>query len=192
MAQRAIERGKHLSKIKHEAFVYIWYNDADEQYVGFHIGSHEDGYTCSSDEVKERIKSEPDWRREILAWGTAREMQAFETGWLRAVDARRNTRFLNRWNNEIYYTESGVPDDHKRDFYEGILTKAGLQPGKGSNKSDFYVVYIDDQMVNCNPEWVSEKDDARIQRQIGKRVGCTVTWKGNYAYFSPANLNEME
>ena len=180
-------------KIKHEAFVYKWVSDYGMIYVGFHIGSPGDGYVSSSESFNSEYNACPSaWTREILAYGTAREMEAFETGWLRAVDARKHGMYLNKWNNDNNYTMAGTAEEHSRDFICGTLTMAGVQPAQGKSKKKYYVLYINDQLISCNPDWVSKTDAARIQRMVGNKVGCTVTWKGNFAYFSPANLNMAE
>jgi len=70
---------------------------------------------------------------------------------------------------------------------------AAVQAGVAKKaKKQFYVIYIDNQMVNCNPDWISRSDDKRIQDMVGERVGCTVTWRGGFAYFGPANLNLIQ
>lgn len=181
--------------IKHEAFVYQWYNACNgKTYVGFHIGHPDDGYVASSKDFLADYQADPScFEREILAYGSAREMQAFETGWLRAINARQDKLFYNKWNNETEYTENGMAFEHQRDFVQGELKSAQVQDAQGKGKKkQFYVIYIDDHMVNCNPDWISKSDDKRIQSMIGEQVGCTVTWRGGFAYFGPANLNLTE
>ena len=178
-----------MSKIKHEAFAYEWSN-GEHKYVGYHIGSESDRYVSSSKIMNELYEENPDdWTRTILAWGTAAEMRAFETGWLRAVRARESESYLNRWENELDYTRDGNAEGHDRDFIEGVLQRA--EEMQGSNGRTYYTVFIDDNRIHCNPEWVSTKDRARIERQLGMRVGCTVTFRRNYFWFSPQNLNEV-
>lgn len=182
-----------MTRVKHEAFVYQWTDWSNGMaYVGYHIGSPDDGYVSSSDHFNGIYDGTDRFSREILAWGTAREMEAFETAWLRAIDAAANEWYYNGWNNDLNYRYTSDAEGHDRDFIVGTLTKAGLQAAQGKSKKNYYVLYINDQLISCNPEWVSQKDDARIQRMLGMKVACTVTWRGNFAYFSPANLNEAE
>lgn len=181
--------------IKHEAFVYQWHNTSNgRSYVGFHIGHPDDGYVASSKDFLADYKLNPQYfEREILAYGSSREMQAFETGWLRALNARQDKLYYNKWNNDTEYTENGVAFEHQRDFIQGTLVSAQVQAGTAKkSKKQFYVIYIDNQMVNCNPDWISKSDDKKIQELVSKQVGCTVTWRGGFAYFGPANLNAIE
>lgn len=183
--------------IKHEAFVYQWQNICNARaYVGFHIGHPDDGYVASSKDFLVDYKADPKcFERTILAYGSAREMQAFETGWLRAINARQDKLYYNKWNNDTEYTENGLAFEHQRDFVQGKLVSAQIQAGVAKSKKaakEFYVIYVDDQMINCNPDWISKSDDKRIQEMVGQTVGCTLTWRGGFAYFGPANLNLIE
>ena len=176
---------------KHEAFCYLWENIiTDEKYVGYHAGTDTDGYIASSRDFLAAYNANPDdWCRHILAWGTSAEMEAFETGWLRAVDARGQSEYYNKWNNDTKYTKQG--GSAGKEVLSGMLTKAGLQPGqnKAANK-DYYVVYINDTLVSCNPDFVSKKESDRISKLVGQRVMLEVSWKNNYAYFKPSNVKE--
>ena len=179
--------------MKHEAFAYKWTHEKTGMcYVGYHIGSQSDGYISSSDEFN-RVHADGGYSREILAVGTAAEMKAFETGWLRGVNARQSILYINKWNNDTDYVESLKAEKHGRALLQGMLMKAGEQPGAGrKSKESFYVIYIGETMVSCNPEWVSKSDDKRLQSMVGKPVNATVTWQGGFAYFTPNNVNLLE
>lgn len=180
--------------MKHEAFVYQWQNSmTHELYVGFHIGSHEDGYKTSSKNLLPLLEAEPHcWFRTVLAFGTAAEMQAFETGYLRGIDARRNPKYINQWNNEALYTFGNDAKEHNREAVEGILYKAGTEKARVKGVPDMFVIYVDDKFISCDPKWISESQLKAIGKMLGTKVICTVTKKGKYYYFSPVTLKQLE
>lgn len=179
--------------MKHEAFVYLWqHKDTGQSYIGYHIGSQDDGYVSSSEEFN-RIHALGGFQRSVLAVGTAAEMEAFETGWMRAIDARTNSLYVNKWNNDDKYTEQLEAAQHGRQLLQGKLEVAGIQPGQGRKSNmKFYVIYIDGEMVSSNPDYVSDAQDKRLRKMDGKQVKATVTLKGNYYYFGPTNVNLAE
>lgn len=84
-----------------EAFVYKWtHKPTYHWYVGYHIGSIDDGYICSSKRTKQEILSNPDdWERTIVDFGTRTEMYDLESEILQTFDARNDTQSRNRHNN---------------------------------------------------------------------------------------------
>ena len=84
-----------------ESFVYKWTHIPTlNWYVGFHYGTQDDGYICSSKTVRNMITSNPqDWKRDIIAEGNSKEMYALETTILQTFDARGDNRSYNRHNN---------------------------------------------------------------------------------------------
>lgn len=82
-----------------ETFVYRWrHSDSREWYIGYHKGTADDGYICSSKTAHPRISTETGWTRRILRWGTKQEMLALEMRLLTRLDAKNNPRSLNRSN----------------------------------------------------------------------------------------------
>jgi len=86
-----------------QAFVYKWTHlPSLKWYVGSRTarGCHpNDGYICSSRTVKPMIESNPDqWRRDIIATGTSKEMREFEQEILIIFDAVHEPRSFNRSN----------------------------------------------------------------------------------------------
>jgi hypothetical protein len=81
-----------------EAFVYRWREiSTNKWYVGYHKGTADDGYICSSKIAKPLIQSNPNnWQRKILRWGTKKEMVALERRILVALKARTNPNSYNR------------------------------------------------------------------------------------------------
>ena len=84
-----------------DSFVYKWTHIPTlNWYVGFHYGTQDDGYICSSKFVRKMISSNPtDWKREIIAEGESKEMYKLETTILQTIDARSDNRSYNRHNN---------------------------------------------------------------------------------------------
>lgn len=82
-----------------EAFVYRWRRDDGSWYIGYHKGTADDGYICSSDYAKPDIQENPElWTRKILRYGTKKEMLALERKLLTKLDARANPKSFNRSN----------------------------------------------------------------------------------------------
>lgn len=82
-----------------EAFVYKWTHTTGMWYVGYHKGTIDDGYICSSKVVKPMIVANPDqWTREIIAHGTKQAMIDLEIELLVEVDAKRNPMSYNKHN----------------------------------------------------------------------------------------------
>lgn len=79
-----------------EAFVYSWRNkETGRLYIGWHKGSPDDGYVCSSKILREEYeKDQSKFERFIIARGTAEDMVALETAILKSVDAKKQSRIL--------------------------------------------------------------------------------------------------
>jgi hypothetical protein len=86
--------------VNQEAFVYRWREHATGKwYIGYHKGSPQDGYICSSQIVKPLIQARPaQWSRRILRFGTRQQMVALEHRILKRLDARRNPSSYNQTN----------------------------------------------------------------------------------------------
>lgn len=96
------------------AYVYRWtHMPTGKWYVGSRTakGSHpNDGYFCSSREVKPLIQSNPsEWNREILATGEPAEMYNLESKLLQESDARNDPMSFNKHNNDGKYCIAGKP-----------------------------------------------------------------------------------
>ena len=87
-----------------EAFVYRWRNtETGMWYIGFHKGTPDDGYICSSKIAKPLIKSNPkQWVRKILQFGTKKDMTALERKLLKKLNARHNPRSYNQSNATVF------------------------------------------------------------------------------------------
>lgn len=83
-----------------EAFVYRWRElSTNKWYVGYHKGTVDDGYTCSSEIVKPLIETDPsNWERKVLRFGSKEEMIKLERRILKSLNARTNTNSYNRSN----------------------------------------------------------------------------------------------
>jgi hypothetical protein len=85
-----------------EAFVYRWRHQTGIWYIGFHKGTANDGYICSSVIAKPLIQENPDeWTRKILRYGTKQDMLALERRILKRLNARKNPKSLNRSNGGV-------------------------------------------------------------------------------------------
>lgn len=103
------------------AYVYRWtHMPTGKWYVGSRTakGSHpNDGYFCSSREVKPLIQSNPsEWNREILATGEPFAMLAYEIDYLTRTDAKNDPMSFNRHNGDGKFTTLGriEPEEMKQ------------------------------------------------------------------------------
>jgi len=85
-------------------FVYKWHDVAhDRFYIGSHYGSPDDGYICSSKEMKREYRLRPlDFKREILEAvdGSRFDVLARETEWLKEIpDSELGKRYYNKSKN---------------------------------------------------------------------------------------------
>jgi len=103
------------------AYVYKWTHiPTGKWYIGSRTksGCHpNDGYCCSSREVKPMIVSSPEeWRRDIISTGNPLEMIALETKYLVDLDAKNDPMSFNRHNGDGKFTTSGriEPNDLKQ------------------------------------------------------------------------------
>jgi len=83
-----------------EAFVYCLTDHAKNMiYVGWHKGSVDDGYLCSSKTVlEEHIKRPNDFTRRIIAEGSVDDMVSLESSILEAANAKSDPTFYNMHN----------------------------------------------------------------------------------------------
>jgi len=119
------------------SFVYKWTFKPDLYwYVGFHTGTIDDGYICSSSNVKQAIINEPElWERTIIGYGTTEEMYELESEILQLFDARNDPRSLNLHNNKLARPgwNKDVPNSIEHNIKISI-TKTGKTSGKKGNK----------------------------------------------------------
>lgn len=107
-------------KVYHtNAFVYKWTNiDTKKWYVGSRTanGCHvDDGYICSSQEVKGLIKENPEkWIREILFVGDPYDVQNTEAKILKETNAALDPMSYNKHNNDgKFFFKGGVKQSTK-------------------------------------------------------------------------------
>lgn len=112
-----------------EAFVYCWTDHATNQlYIGWHKGSVDDGYICSSKYMKEQYLNRPnDFTREIIATGSCKDMTNLETVLLRSVDAKNDDQFYNRHNGDGCYRYGKHTEESKRKMSQSSIGKIKSQ-----------------------------------------------------------------
>ena len=89
-------------------------------YVGYHKGSQNDGYICSSKWMLEEYKQRPEnFTRMILAEGTAEDCHALEVTILKTADAMHSDRFYNQNNGEVAYVRKHNTVDHNKKISKG-------------------------------------------------------------------------
>jgi hypothetical protein len=85
-----------------DSFVYCWTNHTlNKIYVGFHKGTEDDGYICSSrsDEFWKDFKNlNFKWTRQIIAKGSMKECQKLESKILNSIDITCESVYNNKNN----------------------------------------------------------------------------------------------
>lgn len=94
-----------------DSFVYKWTNKTlDKIYIGFHKGTENDGYVCSSASEKfwnDFNNAEYIWQREILYKGTMKECQEYESLLLDSLDIKLDSVY-NQRNNLMFNLDDEV------------------------------------------------------------------------------------
>jgi len=92
-----------------EAFVYEWINlTNNKKYIGYHKGSKDDGYICSSSSSVfwEDFKNpNMKWQRRILAEGTSDACLAIEQKILKEIDLKSSEFYNNARGAEVIFTD---------------------------------------------------------------------------------------
>lgn len=99
-----------------EAFVYCWTDiKTNKLYVGWHKGSTDDGYICSSKLMLEEYNKRPnDFKREIIATGIAKDMVALESAILKAEKVTQNENYYNMHMSDGFYRLSSHTEETKK------------------------------------------------------------------------------
>jgi hypothetical protein len=118
-----------------EAFVYCWTDWRDEKlYIGYHCGSPDDGYICSSKPMLAEYKQRPnDFSRQIVASGSAEDMQNFEQVLLRAEKVETNEHYYNM--NVAFPPAPRFGDDNAMRRPEVAAKNAESQRAKHQNRT---------------------------------------------------------
>lgn len=95
------------------SYVYKWLHVPSlKWYIGSRTASRchpNDGYICSSKIVKPMIlANNNDWRREIIATGTVKEMLELEAEILNVLDAKNDPRSFNQHNGDGKFSRIGI------------------------------------------------------------------------------------
>jgi len=87
-------------------FVYIWYDRKHKRYyIGSHWGTKDDGYICSSHQMRKAYKRRPtDFKRKILEVIEDRStLYDVESKWLKLAESKKN-RYYNRNFNANHWS----------------------------------------------------------------------------------------
>lgn len=89
-----------------DAFVYCWTDHGTQKlYVGFHKGSPDDGYICSSKHMLKAYHERPqDFTREVLAQNTYDICRKFEAAVIRAMLSQGVPCYNLNVNGAVVYT----------------------------------------------------------------------------------------
>lgn len=146
--------------IYQEAFVYQWTNLTNNYiYIGYHKGSPEDGYICSS-------KSDRFWNdfndpnqtfeRKIIAYGTCDEMCQLERKLLNEIDIYSNNVYNNGNASGMVYT-----DEVRKKLSEKKL---------GKNNPNFGKVFSEEHRKN-----LSESRQKQVRKQLTSKAKSNIS-----------------
>lgn len=113
-----------------EAFVYCWTNTENRRkYVGYHTGTENDGYVCSS-------KSDTFWNdmkkdiftRQIIAHGTTEQCVSLESAILDSIDINSDEWYNNANSKGIVFTEEVRKKMSENRIGKGSVCNASKRP----------------------------------------------------------------
>lgn len=137
-----------------EAFVYEWKNLTNgKSYIGYHKGSLDDGYICSSHNIdfwKDFNNIHMVWERIIIAEGTRDECLKIEQDILKNINIAEDKYYNNARGAEIIFTKSVLNKMSKsqKNRWEVISEVDKLKRNEKISKSKIGI---------CRPKEVGEK-----------------------------------
>ena len=166
-----------------EAFVYSWRNkDTNRLYIGWHKGSPDDGYVCSSKVLMEEYQKDcSKFERFIIAEGRAEDMVALEAQILKAVNAKDNSEYYNQHNgNGLFHLKKHSAEARSKISRSKIGKKRPDLTERNLTNNPSHNPEIAKRMGRCmkgeaNPRFgkiVSEETKQKISKsQTGKYIG---------------------
>lgn len=147
-----------------DSFVYRWTNlTLDKIYIGWHKGTEDDGYICSSTSDQfwnDYNNPSYTWQREILFKGTMPECQLLESQLLDSVDITSENIYNNR-NNIMF---------NLNDEVRAKLKAAALKRGKNPE-------YRKAQAERTRAQWVANPERRKLQSEKAKQQVMTTEIK---------------
>jgi hypothetical protein len=143
-----------------DSFVYRWTNlTLDKTYTGWHKGTEDDGYICSSASKQfwdDYNNPGYKWQREILFKGTMTECQLLESQLLDSVDITSESIYNNR-NNIMFNL-----NDEVRAKLKAAALKRGENPAYRKAQAD-----------RTRAQWVANPERRKIQSEKAKQQVMT-------------------
>lgn len=143
-----------------DSFVYRWTNlSLDKIYIGWHKGTEDDGYICSSASAKfweEFNNKNYKWVRDILFKGTMKECQLLESKILDELDITSDKIYNNRNNLMFNLT------DEVREKLKASAIKRGEDPK-----------YRKAQAERTRLNWENNPDRRKLQSEKAKQQKVT-------------------
>jgi hypothetical protein len=123
--------------LSNEAFVYCWTDTkTNKLYVGSHKGTVDDGYISSSKYMLTEYKQrKEDFVRQIIAFGTDKEMRVFESKILNAVNAAKDPLFYNKHNDNSKFTFADLNRDETFCQKLSLIQKEKAKKGLHSSQT---------------------------------------------------------
>jgi hypothetical protein len=142
------------------SFVYRWTNlTLNKIYIGWHKGTEDDGYICSSASAQfwnDFNNPNYRWQREILHKGTMPECQLVESQLLDSIDITSDKVYNNR-NNLMF---------NLNDEVRSKLKAAALKRGENPE-------YRNAQADRTKAQWAANPERRRIQSEKAKQQVMT-------------------
>ena len=146
-----------------EAFVYCWRNKSNRmQYVGWHKGTVDDGYVCSSKVMLSEYRKDPElFERQIIAFGSVKEMMELEHAILDFLDAANNDLYYNLHNAGSFVNRKPLTTETKRRISVAL---------KGRKLSKEHRAWISSFLAQRKRKPLSEESKAKIGASVrGKK-----------------------
>lgn len=155
------------------AYLYRWTHvPSNKWYVGSRTASdcHEnDGYICSSRQVKPMIQQNPsEWKREILAIGEPKDMLELEAKFLTKIDAKNDPMSFNMHNGDGNFTTLGTKwsDEHRTN---AIKSMSGIKKPEGFSEKIRQIrtgmKFYDEWRKNIGKASTGRPQDAEARRK---------------------------
>ena len=143
-----------------DSFVYRWTNlTLNKIYIGWHKGSEDDGYVCSSASAQfwnDYNNTSYKWQREILFKGTMPECQLLESDILDSLDITSDNIYNNR-NNIMFNL-----DEEVRAKLKAAALKRGADPQ-----------YRRSQAERSRAQWAANPERRKLQSEKAKQQVMT-------------------
>lgn len=151
-----------------EAFVYCWTNlDNGNKYIGYHKGSPDDGYICSS--KSDRFWEDWQlcrWSRQIIAEGSVEDCIRLELKILQNVDIYSDEYYNNSIGQSIIWTD----EIRKKSSLSKTGKKRSQETCKKISKAHKGRIHSEEARSNMGKHWKGKSFSNEHKEKISKSL----------------------